>query len=46
MIQFTEQEIQEIINYLGEVPSKYSLKLILVLQQKQQQSKDQANESN
>jgi hypothetical protein len=46
MIEIQEEELKKIMSVLGEIPSKYSLKLILVLQQKQQQSKDQANESN
>jgi hypothetical protein len=45
MIKFTTQEIQDILNILGEIPSKYSFKLILLLQQKITTNSQEDNQS-
>ena len=46
MITFTEKEIQDILNYLGELPAKYSLKLILLIQQKNIQNGESGQTNN
>jgi len=41
MVKLTEQEVQEIISFLGEIPYKYSSILIMILHQKLMTSKQE-----
>ena len=46
MIEIQEEELKKIMSVLGEIPSKYSIELILLFQKKIQDKTIVKNENN